>query len=124
MLGYAVDPDAEASEQDLLADGALRRQPQPQAWNEVLDERDGEDAGVSVTIYRATSAEPGTIRDRNKRVILKQTTTLAILQDYGYRKEYLMSEDEIRKEPLVVVKRGADITEPEGPPYTLTMEVG
>lgn len=54
MLGHAVDPNGDPSEQDFLNDGALRRQAQPQKWKEIMEEVDGDGIGSSITIYRAT----------------------------------------------------------------------
>lgn len=121
MLGFA------RLEMNASTGAPLQRKPQPSNWNELLRKQDGVHSQCSVTIYRSVTANsaPGSVMDPERREIFEQEDSTAEddptqVAAFGRDEdEYLMAEGEIRKEILVIVKRGqdADISGLEETPY-------
>ncbi|KAL5334116.1 hypothetical protein BJX70DRAFT_30757 [Aspergillus crustosus] len=113
MLGYPANSIPGRLPNDL-------REPQPMSWNELLLERDGADSGASVTIYRSTMNDsPCSVMKPGTRQLFVQTPpSVSTGKNFGEeRDKYLLSESELKKELLVIVRRGriANTTELDPP---------
>jgi hypothetical protein len=99
---------------DAIGPPLYRREPQPQAWNEAILRRDGQDSGASVTIYRSTRLDSGSVLEPSTRQPFNQNVTSPeTLRNFGKEADQeLLSDGEREKELLIVVRRGcnADIS--------------
>ncbi|KAF4978265.1 hypothetical protein FZEAL_5322 [Fusarium zealandicum] len=105
-----------------------RHSPQPSLWQRFMDERDGSSTRPLVIIYRSTMADsPGSINNANTRVRFEQK----VPQDREAQEAFGLSQDpelvsdgEITKERLIIVRSGVgvDYEEKEGSPF-LTPDV-
>lgn len=97
--------------------GGYLRRPQPGSWTRMLRKRDGGKIESEVTVYRAkeVSAAHGAVYDPARREAFKQDKSQVPAGVAFWSKEdpFLMSEAEVGKEMLIVVKRapGVDISE-------------
>ncbi|KAK7018395.1 hypothetical protein R3P38DRAFT_2982546 [Favolaschia claudopus] len=124
FLGYKDEPLGFGG----LDEDMYLRVPQPAAWQDVLDKRDGAGSGASVVIYRATSKQPcSVLLQPSSRAVFAQTLPAGKnLKTFGKMEDSkLMSPGERQKEVLVVVKRGdgVDYAEKEGSPYLASGDI-
>jgi len=91
--------------------GDICRQPQPSSWNKRLVNRDGEDSGSSVEVFRAMEQNDYlSVLDPDRREIFEQNPEEHELQDFGrVDDEELTRGPGSRKALLVVVKRGDNV---------------
>lgn len=106
-----------------LADGYCDR-PQPSTWNNILLGRDDVGSGASVTIYQSTQPDtPGAIFNAGTRQLFmpRQISLPENPEDFDLSAQAMawQSQNEIKTELLVVLKRGqhANIAENGTPPY-------
>lgn len=88
------------------------RKPQPMHWQMLMERRDGVASSPSVTIYRAKKKAQkggfGTVLDPSKRVQFVQKSWEGPPNVFRKDKK-LMTEGELEKEMLVIVKRGTGV---------------
>lgn len=110
MLGFG--PSRSHAARDT---GDIRRQPQPRFWNKKLLNRDGEDSGASVQIYRTKEEDhPESLFEPDGCDLFEQTPDEHELSQFGLADdEQLTRGPGARRALLVSVKRGddADVTQ-------------
>ncbi|KAH0565849.1 hypothetical protein GP486_000746 [Trichoglossum hirsutum] len=103
VLAYKVDPD------EFFGFPEYRRTPQPDGWTRALRRRDGQNSASEVKIYRTRqpNADPGAVYDPSMRETFTQkpqaNSTFGLEED-----AFLISEQELGNQMLVVVKRAPD----------------
>lgn len=99
---------------DFIGPPSYRCEPQPQAWNEAILQREGRDSRASVTTYRSTRLDSGLVLKPSTRQPFNQNiTSPETLRNFGMNADQeLLSDGEKEKELLIVVRRGcnADIS--------------
>lgn len=80
---------------------------QPSAWRETVADRDGSGSGSSVAIYRANTAERGGMLDPQKRQVYEEVSKPEGLRySRQFKRRSMSRTSELKREMLVVVKRG------------------
>jgi hypothetical protein len=94
------------------AELVVGRKPQPTTWNATILERDGQDSGASVKLYRSSvTDQSGLLMDSYNRQIFVQSPSQATELDLGDEAnfEHMISMSMFRDRDLfIVVKRGRD----------------